>query len=170
MTETKIHTTKKLERIVKKLISKGCEGEVSALGNWNATVFFVERKKYWLITNSLTKYNVILADVKATDLINIDSIFIKNFHEQLRYDGVHVALEKLTGLTGKLCFLPTNNDRSMTGFQNQRLFEFSVWLSYVDTLTRKHQLEFTHKMNDSPVKMAKNLYSDSIKEIKKILE
>ena len=167
---TNIHTTKKLEKLVKKLISKDCEGEVSVLGKWNATVFFVEKKKYWLVSNSSTKYNIILDDIKAADLTNIDSIFINKFHEQLIYDGVTVELDKLDAFIGKLCFLPTNNDRSMTGFQNQRLFEFSVWLSYIDTLTIKNTLEIAHKMNDSPVQIAKNRYSDSIAEMKKILE
>ena len=123
MIRTKIHTTKKLEKLIKKLISTDQNAEYAKLGKWNATVFYVERKKCWLLTNGITKYNVILTDIKAADLKNIDSIFRNSLYTQLIYDGIMTDFKYLESIIGELNFLPTDNDRSTTAFQNQRLYE-----------------------------------------------
>jgi hypothetical protein len=53
---TKIHTTRKLEKLIKKYISNDKVSESGKLGKWNATVFYVSRKKCWLISNRLVMY------------------------------------------------------------------------------------------------------------------
>jgi len=123
MRKTKIHTTKKLEKLVKKLITTDKKIDCGILGKWNATVFYVDRKKCWLITNGLTKYNVILTDIKSSDLSKIEQIFIDALFGQLTFDGIITDFENLNLIIGELDFLPTDNDRSTTGFQNQRLYE-----------------------------------------------
>lgn len=125
MNRTKIHTTKKLEKLVKKLISTDQNTDSGILGKWNATVFYVDRKKCWLLTNGLTKYNVILTDIKAANLKNIESIFKESFYGQLIYDGIITDFEKVDSIIGQLDFLSTDNDRKTTGFQNQRLQELN---------------------------------------------
>lgn len=55
MTRTKIHTTKKLEKLIQKYITTEEDIEQGPLGKWKATVFYVNRKKCWLFTNALTK-------------------------------------------------------------------------------------------------------------------
>ncbi|WP_334113776.1 DUF6933 domain-containing protein, partial [Paucihalobacter sp.] len=121
MPTTSIHLTKKLEKLVKKLISKEPEGSDALLGNWNATVFYVDRKKCWLITNADTKYNVVLTDIKASDLKRIEHLFKNAFYGQLVYDGIIIDFETINAAIGSLQFLPTNNDRSTLGFQNHSL-------------------------------------------------
>jgi len=171
MIKTNIHTTRKLEKLAKKLISKDCQGEASALGKWNANLFYLERKKYWLVSNGLTRYNVVLADIKAADHVNIDNIFLKTLYEQLVYDGVSIDLEKLAAFIGGLCFLPTDNDRVVAGLQNQRLFELSVWMSYHDEHNTFFINESVNKMNDSPIQFGKgNGFTDSIAAMRSILE
>ena len=118
---TTIHTTKKLEKLIKKLISTNEKAECGILGKWNANVFYVDRKKCWLITNGKTKYNVILTDIKSTDLKNIEQIFKDAFYAQLTYDGIITDFDYLDSIIGKIDFLPTDNDRRTTGFQNTNL-------------------------------------------------
>ncbi|MCF6214239.1 MAG: hypothetical protein L3J45_09475 [Flavobacteriaceae bacterium] len=85
---TPIYTSRKLEKQVKKLIKKKQKIDCGILGKWNATLFYVSRKKCWLISNAKTQYNVILTDIKAEDLKSIDVIFKNAFYGQLTYDGI----------------------------------------------------------------------------------
>jgi hypothetical protein len=96
---TKIHTTKKLEKLIKRLITTDKENDSGILGKWNATVFYVYRKKCWLISNGLTKYNVILTDIKASDLNRIEQIFKDSLFAQLIYDGIIIEFENLNTIT-----------------------------------------------------------------------
>ncbi|TYP71646.1 DUF6933 domain-containing protein [Aquimarina intermedia] len=173
MIRTKIHTTKKLEKLIKKLISTDQNAEYGKLGKWNATVFYVDRKKCWLLTNGITKYNVILTDIKAADLKNIDSIFLNSVYTQLIYDGIMTDFKQLQSIIGGLDFLPTDNDRSTTAFQNQRLYELDWWKYDFGSLENMPIKELTNRINTSPIRIGKGRkisdYTNSIKEMRKIL-
>ncbi|MCM4159740.1 hypothetical protein FHG64_15445 [Antarcticibacterium flavum] len=120
---TTIFTSKKLEKITKSLIEDYNEKlpEISKLGKWNATVFYVYRKKCWLVTNSRTRYSVILANVKSSDLSQINRLFKEALHRQMNYDSVSITPEEIDILIGDLRFNPTDNDRRTIGFQNSHL-------------------------------------------------
>ncbi|MDW5290795.1 DUF6933 domain-containing protein [Formosa sp. PL04] len=171
--KTKIHTTKKLEKLVKKLITTDQETDCGILGKWNATVFYVDRKKCWLISNGLTKYNVILTDIKSSDLNTIDQIFKDALFGQLIYDGILTDFETINLIIGGLVFLPTDNDRSTTGFQNQRLFELDWWKNDFDSLENMPIRDLTNRMNTSPIHIGKEKkmsdFTDSVEEMKKLL-
>ena len=170
---TTIHTTKKLEKLVKKLILTDQKTENGILGKWNATVFYVDRKKCWLITNGLTKYNVILTNIKASDLKNIDSIFKKAFYRQLKYDGITTEFENLNSIIGRIQFLPTDNDRSTIGFQNHNLESLEWWKYEFGLLENIPIKNLTNRLNTSPIHIGKGRkmsdYTTSIKEMRKIL-
>ena len=173
MGKTKIHTTKKLEKLVKKLITTDKKTDCGILGKWNATVFYVDRKKCWLITNGLTKYNVILTDIKASELSKIEQIFKDALFGQLIYDGIITDFENLNSIIGGLDFLPTDNDRSTTGFQNQRLEQLDWWKYDFGSLENMPIKDLTNRMNTSPIHIGKGSkisdYTDSIEEMKKLL-
>ncbi|MCL5128474.1 MULTISPECIES: hypothetical protein [unclassified Algibacter] len=173
MRRTKIHTTKKLEKLVKKLISTDKETDCGILGKWNATVFYVDRKKCWLITNGYTKYNVILTDIKASELSNIEEIFKDALFGQLIYDGIIIDFENLNSIIGSLDFLPTDNDRSTTGFQNQRLEQLDWWKNDFGSLEKMPIKDLANRMNNSPIHIGKSKkmsdFTYSIEEIKKLL-
>ena len=173
MGRTKIYTTKKLEKLIKKLISTDQNTECGKLGKWNATFFYVARKKCWLFTNGQTKYNVVLADIKTADLTNIQVIFKDAFYSQLVYDGIVLDFEFLDSFVGQLDFLPTDNDRKTTGFQNQRLQDLDWWKYEFGSLENMPMKELTNRMNTSPIHIGKGRkmsdYTDSIREMKKLL-
>lgn len=173
MKQTKVHTTKKLERLIKKLILTDQNTECGILGNWNATVFYVDRKKCWLITNALTKYNVILTDIKSSDLSNIEQIFKDALFGQLIYDGIITDFKSLNLIIGGLDFLPTNNDRSTTAFQNHNLESLDWWKYEFGSLKNMPIKNLTNRLNTSPIHIGKGRkisdYTDPINEIKKIL-
>lgn len=118
---TPIHTSRKLEKLVQKVIEPPApvSYDTGSLGKWNANLFYFSRKKCWLVTNSKTRYSVILKDIKSTDLKNIGAIFKDNFFSQLIYDGIFIEYSEVDRLLGTIRLYPTDNDRSTIGFQNE---------------------------------------------------
>ena len=77
-----------LEKVTKEFISKNDKTENEYLGDWTSTLFYVNHKKCWLLINKMTKYLLILPNVKKSDLKNISSIFKETLYSQLTYDGI----------------------------------------------------------------------------------
>lgn len=172
--KTNIHTTRKLEKLIKKLISTNQIEESGVLGKWNATVFYVDRKKCWLITNGQTQYNVVLPDIKASDLDQIQEIFTNALCAQLNHDGIKMDCTALESMIGQLCFFPTDNDRVTTGFQNQRLYEFEWWKGDFDSLEIMPINRLTNSLNSCPILIGTNRkssgYTNSIREMEELLK
>lgn len=170
---TPIHISKKLEKLIKKLIQSDFNGTCGLMGKWNATIFYVARKKCWLISNAKTQYVVILTDIKTADLKKIEALFKNAFYGQLVYDGIIIDFADLSAQIGKLDFLPTDNDRKTTGFQNHRLRDLDYWKYEFGSLENMPIKDLTHRMNTSPIHIGKGHkmsdYTNSIKEMKKLL-
>jgi len=171
--QTAIHVTRKLEKLIKKWIVRDQNINSGPLGKWNATVFYVDRKKCWLLTNGLSKYNVILTDIRAADLKNIQSIFKEALYSQLVYDGILMDFAKLDKMVGSLVFLTTDNDRQTTGFQNHRLQEMDWWSYEYGSLEQMPIRDLNHRINTSPFQIGKGYtqvaFTDAIMEMRKLL-
>lgn len=170
---TRIHTTKKLEKLVKKFISSQQEFDEGILGKWNATVFYIDRKKCLLFTNGKTKYNVILTNITVADFKKIDVLFKEACYAQLINDGIITEFETLSTIIGSLHLLPTDNDRSTTGFQNQRLYELDWWKYEFEKLEHMPMKDLSNRINTSPIHIGKGRkmsdYTNSVVEMKKII-
>lgn len=170
--KTPIYISKKLEKLVKNLIQKDLNEQCGILGKWNATVFYVDRKKCWLISNAKTQYLVLLTDIKTADLKNIEEIFKNAFYGQLVYDGIQTDFENVNLKIGGLDFLPTDNDRKTTGFQNHRLQDLDWWKYEFGSLDNMPLKDLTNRMNTSPIHIGKGRkmsdYTNSIEEMKKL--
>jgi|TARA_R110000850_G_C9994993_1_gene467541 hypothetical protein len=171
--QTYIHTSKKLEKTIKPLIQKNPGIDESLLGKWNATLFYVNRKKCWMVTNAQTQYNVLLTDIKAAHLKNIEQIFKDTFYTQLVYDGIIIPFETVVTLIGNISFLPTDNDRSTTAFQNHRLEDMEYWKAKYGSLEHMPIKKLNHNMNTSPINFGKTMkrreYTTAIDEMKELL-
>ena len=153
---TPIHTTKKLEKLIKKIIKSQSTGEdCGILGKWNATVFYVDRKKCWLLSNAKTQYAVILTNIKSSDLSTIGDLFKNAFYSQLIYDGIITDFVWIDTLIGDLDFLPTDNDRRTTGFQNHKLQDLKMWQYQFGTLEEMPIKELSSRMNRMPIHLGK---------------
>jgi hypothetical protein len=170
---TPIHTSKKLEKLVKKLIQLDFSGQCGILGKWNANVFYVDRKKCWIISNAKTQYLVILTDIKTADLKNIEEIFKNAFYGQLVYDGIITDFENVSSKIGGLDFLPTDNDRKTNGFQNHHLRQLNWWKHEFGGLENMPIKDLSNRLNNSPIHIGKGHkmsdYTDAIVEMKKLL-
>jgi hypothetical protein len=149
---TPIHTTKKLEKLIKKIVKpKITDAQCGILGKWNATVFYVDRKKCWLLLNAKTQYSVILTDIKSSDLSTIEGLFKNTIYSQLIYDGMITDFEKIDTLIGDLDFLPTDNDKKTTGFQNHKLQDLKIWQYQFGTLAAMPMKELSSRLNRTPI-------------------
>ena len=103
----------------------------------------------------------------------IEQIFKDALFGQLTFDGIITDFETLNLIIGGLDFLPTDNDRSTTGFQNQRLYELDFWKNDFGKLENMPIKDLTNRMNTSPIHIGKGSemsdYTDSIEEMKKLL-
>jgi len=171
---TKIYTSRKFEKLVKRLITPDKDSENGKLGKWNATVFYIDRKKCWLITNGLTKYNVILTDIKTSDFKNIEQIFKNALYGQLVYDGIITNFANLNSIIGGIDFLPTDNDRTTTGFQNTNLQSLEWWKMEFRYLENMPIKDLTNRLNQIPIHLGKSKkmsdFTKALDEMKKILD
>ncbi len=170
--ETSIYTTKKLEKLVKKKINKEAPEPNGRLGKWNGTVFYVNRRKCWLLTNALTLYNLIITDITAAELNEIERRIILEFHRQLNFDGFEVSLEIVYELIGEIKFYQTDNDRRMTGIQNQKILALEYLKSDYLSLDQMNMDILTHNFNKEPIQFGKKQgnFIRGIYEMAKILK
>jgi len=149
------------------------QSESGILGKWNATIFYIERKKCWLITNGLTKYNVILTDLKSADLPNIDQIFKNAFFGQLIYDGIITDFENISKIVGEIDLVPTDNDKRTTGFQNANLQSLDWWKMELGSLENRPIKDLTNRLNLIPIHLGKSKKMDdftkALNEMKNLL-
>lgn len=98
------------------------------LSDWNAHLFFVDKRKCIAFVNILTYYSVFIVDIVKKDLKNIDDIFIARLKEQLRQDRVIDDFKNANLLIdeAKLCFIKTNNNKKVIGRINDFVDMFKV--------------------------------------------
>lgn len=100
---TPIHVSKKLEKLIQKDITPSVGDEnTSILGKWNATVFYVNRRKNWLLYNPKTHYSLILENITAKDLTNIREKISQELQLQLTVDGINATQEQVNWLLDEI--------------------------------------------------------------------
>lgn len=149
---TPIHISKKLKKLLSKHIGKSITDSNLYLGKWNANIFYVDRKKCWLITNSETKFSIIIPNLKSSDLKNLTEIFIENFYSQLIYEGIWIDFKQIKHWIGSVELLPTDNDRKTIGTQNNILESLKYWKYEFRTFENMPFRELTMRINSSPTK------------------
>ena len=128
MITTDIYTSKKLESIIpESLIENESFNLFNPLGKWNATVFFISRKKCLLLTNSIARYSIILSGINKSDFKNLSELFINTLVDQLKMDAIPFQEMIVRNLIGNIVFHKTNNDRAIIGTQNYLLENIEIW-------------------------------------------
>ena len=153
MNFTQIYTTRKLEKTIAKSIVEKSETENKILGEWIATIFYVDRKKCWLILNKLTKYLLILSDLKTSELNNITAIFTETLHSQLKNDGIEIDYATLSGIIGEIKLCETNNDRSANGSLNNCMYSIDHWKVEYGSFENLPFRKINSGLNSSPNQM-----------------
>ena len=162
MNYTQIYTTRKLEKTIQKSIVVKSETENKILGEWVATLFYVDRKKCWLIVNKLTKYLLILSDIKTPELNNITQIFTETLYSQLKHDGIEIDYETLSGIIGGIKLCKTNNDRSANGSLNNCMYSIEHWKMDYGSFENLPFRKINSGLNSSPNQMLEWKYPKEV--------
>lgn len=162
MNYTQIYTTRKLEKTIQKSIVEKRETENKILGEWVATIFYVDRKKCWLIVNKLTKYLLILSDIKTVELNNITQLFAETLHSQLKNDGIEIDYAMLSGIIGEIRLCETNNDRSANGSLNNCMYRIEDWKLDYGSFKNLPFRKINSGLNSSPNQMLNWKYPKEI--------
>ncbi len=145
--KTAIFTTKKLEKTISKYISQENFTEINFLNNWNANIFYVNRKKCWLLMNFETKYVLVLNGIKQQDVKNISTVFKETLYNQFIYDGIIVDYNLLDKLIGEVKLFSTNNNRSALGSINDYLEHYKEWIYQYGGYDNMNFKELTGRLN-----------------------
>ncbi len=149
---TDIFTTKRLEKIIHKKIENNDILAENTLGNWNATVFYVAKKKCLLFVNVETFFSVIIPRFSMKDIDKIDELFINCFYNQLLFENINIEFKTISSKIGKVRFHSTNNNRKVTGIINyniEKLNHFKYEYPIFNSLVIR---EMTKKLNLTPFK------------------
>lgn len=158
MSNTNIFTTRKLEKGITEFITENKKVENEYLGDWNSTLFHISHKKCWLLINKLTKYVLVLPNIKKADLKDISLIFKKAFHEQLIYDGIKIDYILIEKIIGEINLYKTDNDKSANGSLNSILPYFEDWKYEFGNFENMPFRELNGRLNNQPNKQLNWLY------------
>ncbi|PQJ72718.1 DUF6933 domain-containing protein [Polaribacter butkevichii] len=149
---THIFTTKKLEKIIHKKINKDDSFVENKLGNWNANVFFIAKKKCILFVNSKTFFSVVIPRFSVKDINNLDQLFIDNLHEQLLYENIEIDYKVMLSEIGEIKFNPTNNNRKTIGILTYNIEKMNYFKYDYPVFNNLVIREMTEKLNNTPFK------------------
>lgn len=91
----------------------------------------MNRKKWIILINELTGYSLLIQNIVKRDLADFHSIVYYRLISQLFYDRIHVSIEQKKVLyNSEISFLPTNNNRRITGIMVQLLKDLEYYIHY----------------------------------------
>lgn len=150
---TNIYTTKKLEKIIqKKVIIDSNILDDNFLGSWNATIFYIAKKKCLLFINSKSFYSVIIPKFSMKDIDKIDTLFLANLYEQLQYEKIAIDLNTIAFMIGNINLRPTNNNRKSIGILNYNIEKLNYFKYDYPVFNNLVIREMTEKLNICPFK------------------
>ena len=173
---TNIFCTKKLEKLIgKKLIATNAVSD-ELIGNWNANLFSLNKRKCLIIMNDVTYYCLIFLDVLKKDVLNFHELFYQRLIEQLDYDQVNFPFECAPKLITS-CepnFLRTNNNRKVLGTMNEFVYElkYHFQLDYNGDFAQTNIPELNHRLTNNLVgalKPGQSNFGRPIEEMKHLL-
>ena len=129
----RIYCTKKLENFIGNVDQDLPSNIIQrSLSDWNAHLFFIERKKCIVFVNNQTAYSVFIIDLLKKDLKDIDLLFYNRLIKQLKHDKIIKENESFELLfpAERLKFYKTNNDRKVIGRINDFVEMFKTNLFY----------------------------------------
>ena len=155
-----IYCSSKLKEFLKPII----DNDNRNFEQWNAHLFYLEKRKCIIFLNKETIYSFVLFNILKKDIPNINNLFIEGFINQLYADNIlekkdeHFLRRKYENLT----FLPTNNDKSAIGSINDCIarITFSGFSNKKSIVEAK---EYVNKLlNDTPVGAVKYKFPNEL--------
>lgn len=123
----------------------------TALGSWNAHIFYFGGKKCLQFVNKNSIYSVTLCNFRKTDLASLKVLFLKALVAQCKWDGIYIDENMLKNHFGKIAFAKTDNDKRAIGCLNDLIYHACASLAAGPPAF--HQVEndlFVFNMNQLP--------------------
>ena len=149
---TEIFTTKKLEKIIHKKIENDVSLVENNFGNWNATIFYVAKKKCILFVNDVTFFSVIIPRFSMQDIDKIDEMFLDSLYSQLLFEKINIEFKTIAFKLGKIKFQSTNNNRKVIGILNYNIEKLNYFKYEYPVFNSSVIREMTEKLNKTPFK------------------
>jgi len=159
--------TKKVQDKLKKYKPIESNKEETGFYNWYVDLINLERKNYFLFTNSKTLFTFFVYAGTKKELTNIENIFENKLEEQIiREVGTNPQFIKKVFNEKKYRFVKTNS-RSILGSMNDFKIQIKIQVQH------KGKLEFTydlinHLINEVPMGTLK--YAQPVEVMRKELE
>jgi hypothetical protein len=135
--ETRIYVSDKIRKNYKKLPLNEIprEGEIELHQNsWNANYVAIFGKRCWVVTHLITRYTILIPDIKSDKLQNFRDFFIESMTNQL-LKKQYVDPDKIQRFIGDVKFYSTNGDRSCISYINKRIEDLQYWKSEIETFS-----------------------------------
>lgn len=147
---TKIFCSNKLKDFLGQKYFIPTEASSNFYGDWNAHLFYFDRRKNVILVNNKSFYAVILADIKKADFDNFSTLFFNRLTSQLLHDKVIEPSDMLLTIQKYTPFLftRTNNDKKTIGTINEFVFHFELCKHHPNWFD-KSLLEINHSINGS---------------------
>lgn len=141
--------------------------ENALLGDWYANLFYVERRKCLIFSNSRTLYSFMLFDLDRASIKNLSSIFRAGLEKALSDDSIAVStIEQLSGELKDISCGKTH-DKSVLGTMNDHVRSVKWIISDNGGLDSSDASEIIKHLNRIPLMPRK--YAYSIEELKRVL-
>lgn len=148
-----VFISKKLETIMPAtLMHIESDFNDNQFGKWNATLFYVSRKKCVLMTNSIARYTVILPGIVKDDFKKISNILIERLKKQFEKDGILISQFLLEKIIGEVFLFKTDNDKKIIGTQNYILGCIDDWKYEFGDFSNWDFVEIGRRINGIPYK------------------
>jgi len=174
---SRIYCTKKLQDFIGNVEKKLPENfDKISMNDWNAHLFFIDKRKCLIFVNNLTFYTLFLTDILKKDLKEIDSIFKRRLQEQLVNDKIIESSELAESVFSELeiNFYKTNNNRKVIGRINDFLDMFRIHCSYkYESLNEMNVVYENGLINNTPTEKlfdVKKSWSSPILNVKEMIK
>jgi len=125
------------------------------LQEWYANLFYRNRKKCLIFTNTDSLFSFIVPYVYRKDIKNILELFRKGLSKALFYETFDAEqIKKIMSLADDVIIAKTNN-RSVLGSMNELVFQCQVYLDMHEDEGEKGLILASHKLNETPMRGVK---------------
>lgn len=126
-------------------------GQLVPLQEWYANLFYWNRKKCLIFTNSDSLFSFVVMNVNRKDIKNILKLFRKGLSKSLFYENFDTEkIKHVMSLLDDVTIAKTNN-RSVLGSMNEMVFQYETYLNMHEDEGEERLILAGHKINETPM-------------------
>jgi len=128
-----------------------CFLQLQPLQEWYANLFYWNRKKCLIFTNTDTLFSFVVMNVSRKDIKNILEIFRKGLSKALFYENFDSKkINKVMSLLDDIVISKTNN-RSVLGSMNELIYQYEGYFEMHEFDGEEGSVKANQKLNETPM-------------------